>query len=423
MFKLFLPLYLTLILYTSLLVGLEDELANIIIPGSVEEDTLGDYSGAIFMVQNLLAMQPEKEWNSSLKQMSSKNIPISLVKSKIILQEYPELSKQERFSDEIEDIVLAKFPSTEYHIKFGPVETIKSLEVAESILFALTSLLCLLAIFIISLRIQRKISHLEKSVIKFGDGDLTIRVTENENTSIGKLNSYFNIMANKIDNLINENKSITNAVAHDLRSPLARIEFELDHIRKGNNDKLLASSIDSISEDINELESLTSEILTQANYEQSAHYIQLIPLSGNALLQKWYEFYRWPIDMMIELNTSLPNSYININEDAIYRVLNNLAGNAVKYANKHVCISTFSCGEHFNIVFEDDGCGIPSSEYENVFTPFFRVDSSRTKKTGGFGIGLSIVSKIVEKHNASIVVKKSELGGAKFILSFSAYQL
>ena len=138
MFKLFLPLYLTLILYVSLLVGLEDELANIIIPGSVEEDTLGDYLGAIFMVQSLLAMQPEKEWNSSLKQMSSRNIPISLVKSRVILQEYPELSKQENFSDESEDIVLAKLPKTEFHIKFGPVETIESLNMAESILFGLT---------------------------------------------------------------------------------------------------------------------------------------------------------------------------------------------------------------------------------------------------------------------------------------------
>jgi two-component system OmpR family sensor kinase len=98
------------------------------------------------------------------------------------------------------------------------------------------------------------------------------------------------------------------------------------------------------------------------------------------------------------------------------RSVQNLIGNAVKYADKLVQVSLISVDDKVLIKVEDDGPGIEESEWENVFKPFTRLDKSRHKKTGGFGLGLAIVSKIIQWHKGKCYLEKSDLGGACFVI-------
>ena len=99
-------------------------------------------------------------------------------------------------------------------------------------------------------------------------------------------------------------------------------------------------------------------------------------------------------------------------------MLNNLIGNAEKFKSKKITISTELIGESPSVIIEDDGVGINPENYDLIFTPFWQEDESRTRNSGGKGLGLSIVKNIVTKYGWSVSVDKSELGGAKFIISF-----
>ena len=98
------------------------------------------------------------------------------------------------------------------------------------------------------------------------------------------------------------------------------------------------------------------------------------------------------------------------------RALDNLLRNAQKYSEGHLAVSARADGGMLEVAVDDNGPGIPEQERERIFEPFYRIDRSRHRGTGGFGLGLSIVKKAVELHGGSIVVGSSRLGGARFVL-------
>ena len=101
----------------------------------------------------------------------------------------------------------------------------------------------------------------------------------------------------------------------------------------------------------------------------------------------------------------------------IARVMQNLVGNALKYAVSRVDVTLKAQGDAIYFIVEDDGEGILKSDRESVFKPFTRLDKSRDKSTGGFGLGLAIVAKIVSWHKGHYAITDSSLGGAKFIVT------
>jgi two-component system sensor histidine kinase CpxA len=106
------------------------------------------------------------------------------------------------------------------------------------------------------------------------------------------------------------------------------------------------------------------------------------------------------------------------NQKILKLMLNNLIGNAEKFKSNKVIISTDIVDKAPSIIIEDDGVGIHPENYDLIFTPFWQEDESRTRNVGGKGLGLSIVKNIVSKYGWKITVDKSDLGGAKFIVSF-----
>ncbi|KDC53384.1 ATP-binding protein [Pseudoalteromonas sp. S3431] len=224
------------------------------------------------------------------------------------------------------------------------------------------------------------------------------------------------VMQQRITFLLTAQQELTSSVSHEFRTPLARLKFAIamlqDQLLDDKSEKYLAN----MSADINELESLVSEMLEYARLDSQQPSLQSVSCDLVGLVKTSIE--KLNFDTRTRLINNLPDklSY-KCDSHFIARVFQNLIGNAIKYATSQVKVTLLTEPRSILFIVEDDGIGIAEMERENVFKPFTRLDKSRDKKTGGFGLGLAIVSKIVSWHQGDYWVEKSVLGGAKFVIS------
>ena len=187
-------------------------------------------------------------------------------------------------------------------------------------------------------------------------------------------------------------------------------------------DDFTQKQLKGIDSDIQELDELVDEILTYARLGQESltldyEHVQVMPLVQDV------------VNGLKVLKPDLALEAVHINPDQgddaeievryFQRAVQNLVSNACRYAQTTVRVSCYMEADSVRIDVEDDGPGIPEVDWERVFTPFSRLDDSRTRETGGYGLGLSIVRRITYWHQGSAMVDRSEmLGGARFSLIF-----
>ena len=217
--------------------------------------------------------------------------------------------------------------------------------------------------------------------------------------------------------VVDDQRDLMHAVAHELRSPIARISFALelieDEYSSPENRKLLKEMHDSIDE----LEALIKEILSYSRLshgkmELNKESFDLINLlnSLTARLQSLYP------QQSLEVLNEDKEILINADRRLLERAIINLLRNAARFAKLNVNITIERWHESVKIIIDDDGVGIPPGKRERIFEAFTRLDPSRSRDSGGVGLGLAIVKKIVEKHQGKINVSDSPSGGARFIV-------
>ena len=227
------------------------------------------------------------------------------------------------------------------------------------------------------------------------------------NDEIGKLISTFNSLLEKVHiSSISQKQFISNA-SHELKTPLTSLKLQIEKLKKeGSVEK---KNLAGIEEDIFEIQSILEALLTLETSSKGDGSNEEINL--NSLIKTAVE------DTDIDFKNNLQIKVI-ANQKILKLMINNLIGNAEKFKSKKITISTELIGESPSVIVEDDGVGINPENYDLIFTPFWQDDESRTRNSGGKGLGLSIVKNIVTKYGWSVSVDRSELGGAKFIISF-----
>ena len=227
------------------------------------------------------------------------------------------------------------------------------------------------------------------------------------NDEIGKLISTFNSLLEKVHiSSISQKQFISNA-SHELKTPLTSLKLQIEKLKKeGSVEK---KNLAGIEEDIFEIQSILEALLTLETSSKGDGSNEEVNL--NSLIKTAVE------DTDIDFKNNLQIKVI-ANQKILKLMLNNLIGNAEKFKSKKITISTELIGESPSVIVEDDGVGINPENYDLIFTPFWQEDESRTRNSGGKGLGLSIVKNIVTKYGWSVSVDRSELGGAKFIVSF-----
>lgn len=238
-----------------------------------------------------------------------------------------------------------------------------------------------------------------------------------EITSLRDLAGNIESMAERIRALIRGQQDLTNALSHEVRTPLARIKFAL--AVKGDNDEQGgASELESIHQDVEEIDRLIASMLDYARLEHGGMETnwQLTPADEwlHATVAK-----HTASELTIEVDNDLGAAPVKMDPYLMSLVLSNLLVNACRFAAGCVQVHLSRRDGGYALVVEDDGPGIPETDYDTVFSAFTRLDASRNKDTGGYGLGLAIVARVSQLHAGSASVDRSSLGGARFTVSWA----
>jgi signal transduction histidine kinase len=270
----------------------------------------------------------------------------------------------------------------------------------------------------LSQRISKPIHALTRAAGRFGKGDFSQRVNIQDKSEVGQLAQSFNIMADDLQNAEHLRRNMVTDVAHELRGPVSNIRGELEAIEDGLV-KPDQKAIGSIHEEILLLSRLIDDLQDLSLMEagrfkfdmRMTDISQVIDQSAEALQGKAMA---QDIALTTEVEKNIPPS--NIDELRIGQVLRNLVNNALAHTPNRgsIKISARLSFDHIEICVADSGQGIPSAELSNIFERFYRVDKSRSRATGGTGLGLTIARQLVEAHGGKIWVE-SEVGkGSRF---------
>ncbi|MEO6698208.1 MAG: ATP-binding protein [Paraperlucidibaca sp.] len=281
-----------------------------------------------------------------------------------------------------------------------------------------------LALLLITLGAYWVIHNFEVKVVALGaivqrlrEGDLMARAEVSGVDEIGRLAETLNQMTAHIKRLLDSQRELTQAVSHELRTPLARLRFGIEMMAGSPDEEDRFRQLDLLDEDVNQLNQLIDEILTYATLQQSRPQLNFEAIDMTALMtriQRETDALGKPAKLTVVVEEDL---VIQSVERYAHRVIQNLVGNALRYAEHEVRATLRRDGKHVELWVEDDGPGIPEAQRERIFEPFTRLDDSRTRSTGGYGLGLSIVSRIVHWFEGSIYVDQSQqLGGARFVM-------
>mgnify|MGYP001451076380 CR=1 FL=1 len=307
-------------------------------------------------------------------------------------------------------------PDRSQYLVLGPVSVMSVFSEEMLVFYALVAIIIMgLSSYFLVRPLLRRLYVLQETLVKIRRHDLSARVSVDRHDAFGRLAGTFNDMADHIQRLIHAQREMMNAVSHEFRTPVARIRFGLEFLidedeRDGREERLK-----EIDKDIQELETLIDEILTYAVLEEGTPSLEFTAINVHSLLEqvkKESDALGKPLTIQV---TPQPNIFNAEGEQRyIHRVVQNLVGNACQYAFSQVRLSTHCETGMCRIDIEDDGPGIPADQWQKVFVPFARLDNSRTRTSGGYGLGLSIVQRIAYWHGGIASVSDSELGGAKF---------
>lgn len=222
-------------------------------------------------------------------------------------------------------------------------------------------------------------------------------------------------MASKLSSVLRSHKELIAALSHEMRTPLARIRFAL---ALGNDESAerIHDRLRSVEADVEQIDELIASMLDFARLDHPDNPMTWQAIAG----QEWIESIAARISserIRLELRAGSLTTPVNMDPRLMEMAVSNLLVNAMRYARNRVRCSLGEHGQSWRLTVDDDGPGVPDQEREAVFRAFTRTDNSRSRDTGGCGLGLAVVARVAELHGGRASVERSEtLGGARFIV-------
>ena len=291
--------------------------------------------------------------------------------------------------------------------------------------YAMTVALVTLGLAVILLRLvrplYRDLENLTATAARVGDGDLAARACVGRSSLVEPIAGAFNAMTDRVQRLLESHRDLEQGVAHELRTPLAQIKFDLELARGAESAGEREARFEAISRDVADLEELVNELLLLANLRQAPPYTpREIParvLVEDVIRRANDEMRAAGRDVAIEPPTELPET-ITCDGKYLARALVNVVRNAVLHARARVAVTVERQGARTVVHVDDDGPGVAPEDRERLFAPFTRAEPGRERETGGVGLGLAIVKSVAEWHGGSAFIGPSPLGGARVSISW-----
>jgi signal transduction histidine kinase len=270
-----------------------------------------------------------------------------------------------------------------------------------------TAVLCWLA----AINVVVPIRQITATIEQFGRGNLSARVKTERRDEIGTLGRSFNSMAERLEKLVLSEHRLLEDISHELRSPLARLNFSVKLARTATDRD---AALDRVKRDIDRLTTLVSELveMTRVEGDPACRKSEIVCMNGvisetvrDACIE--VEARGCTVNVDGELTTKVLGD-----RELLRRAVENVLRNAVRYSppKAKIDIVLKEKDDTASIIVRDYGSGIPEAFLDKIFDPFFRVEESRDSETGGVGLGLSIAKRAVQLHNGFILARNSNPG-------------
>jgi len=370
------------------------------------------------MLINEMGRQPD--WQGVLAGFEHSifpNLTLSDIES-VVLDEQ-QLSRLRRFDTVVSQVgsedawVYSRLPGSDQVLVIGPIVQFDVIPLSLAIVLLL---FCAVVIgggaYTLIHRLERRVARIERGVSEFAYDPNLLTLRDSHTDAIGRLASSVNGMSQRIHQLISDQKQMLQAISHELRTPISRMKFRLEMLAEKPSDEL----IEGLKRDIQDVDGLVTEAVS---FNQDGQSLMATEFCLRSLLTQIIDDVRLDHgECDFELAGSEVEYRVKQDKTQTKRALHNLVQNACKYGLGQVKVSLHAQMVHGQpcvcVSVEDNGNGIPDAKKSSVFSPFTRLETSRNRQTGGMGLGLAIVKHICDMCGYFVMLKDSELGGARF---------
>ena len=252
------------------------------------------------------------------------------------------------------------------------------------------------------------------------------RIEENNVKELNQLSISYNKMLERLSEAFEIQRQFTANAAHELRTPLALMQVQLDLYNSAShpgNDADTLQTIKMVTEQNDKLNRMVKTLLDMSELQTVGRNDKIIL---DAIVEEVLaDLEPLAVEKNIKLIGKCEDATMTGSDILIYRLVYNLVENAIKYNHPlgQVTVTAYQRNKHVYLSVEDTGSGIPKELRERVFEPFFRVDKSRSRELGGVGLGLAFVREIVRVHDGSICIKSGKTGGTIFEVTFAQHSM
>lgn len=275
----------------------------------------------------------------------------------------------------------------------------------------LTFLLLMLGYFIAG-RFFIPINWIKKGALRIGEGDLSYRIPYKRKDELGQLVDIVNQMAEDLERIFDSKRQLLLAISHELRSPLTRMKLNVALIDENKVSLRL-------TDDIDDMRDIVEGLLDSERLQGQHKALDKCNVDAEQLIWEIVDEYELNTNIELVFNQPLDQVFVDVAKTKF--LLRNFINNALKYTEakgRQIKVTAYLENQTFYIKVCDNGCGIAEQHKDHIFSPFYRADQSRGRKTGGVGLGLYLCLLIAKAHGGDIQVT-SELGkGSCFLANF-----
>ena len=380
--------------------------------------------GSLGLLTSELARTPPQRWPERLAEQSSQfTLPLKigeLARQPLASEDQAFLAAGNIVIVEEDDTFLQRVPDTDQVLIVGPVPYLSYLHELHWVDVGLLLVIGLSLGLPLLLWLRphwRGLLQLEQIARRVGDGDLSCRTNLPQGSSLARVGRTFDQMTAQLQAMLASRKQLTDAIAHELRTPLVRLRYRLAMLDPQPSE----TEQQALERDLGALDSLIEEMLTYARLDRPELPLKLDELE----LVEWAElhFGDWQA-LHPEKALALQLPVIQMpwcgDQRLLTRAVENLIGNALRYAESRVTLSLSRLQDHYLLEVSDDGPGIDPALAPQIFEPFVRLDQSRDRRTGGTGLGLAIVRSIARHHGGDVALLASDRG-ARFCITLPVH--
>ncbi|MBL8374930.1 ATP-binding protein, partial [Accumulibacter sp.] len=375
------------------------------VKGITDDYTSRFMGGTVLLIEEELFRKPRTEWPKTIAALDRKFAYRLEIVDRWSLQlppkEAQKLDNGELAIDAQGDIIYHRLKQTPQILVVGPLSPERNpeyqrgmpLDLRISLLtWSLIGVCLAIVVWLWVHPVWRDLEAMRQTTRSLGEGLFEARAPKMRSSAFRPLADTLNGMAERVQRLIATQKELSSAISHELRTPIARLRFALEILADTDDPSERERLWRMMESDLDELDGLIDSSLTYARFEREQPEPQLFAVDIGPWLEEQVEGSRLlarDFDLQVDITALPPQLHVELDRKSMPYAITNLLRNAIKYARLRIRVSAEVVADQIRVHVDDDGIGIPPAERERIFSAFTRLDRSRDRSTGGYGLGLA----------------------------------